>query len=83
VSAPGGEFDATQALSPGFGTEVYEPAMVTTDQSGCTKRFLEKLSDHQHVQQVYRSCHKYELQYTNTMNGTSSATPVTAGVRSR
>jgi subtilisin-like proprotein convertase family protein len=86
VSAPGGQFGRNQALNPGFNSAVYSPAMVTTDQSGCKKGFstntVENLSYFDDglavppsVVNLNPSC-----SYTNRMNGTSSATPVAAGV---
>src|SRR5262249_47874300 len=61
-----------------FFPEAYQPAMVTTDQSGCGKGFSvtnsgESLFNNGAAPNT--SCN-----YTNTMNGTSSATPVTVGV---
>jgi subtilisin-like proprotein convertase family protein/subtilisin family serine protease len=79
VSAPGGEFGRNAALDPGFIAPVYAPAMVTTDQSGCTKGFstttVNNGSSFDNGGTPNTFCN-----YTNGMNGTSSATPVTAGV---
>ena len=79
VSAPGGEFGRNAALDPGFIAPVYAPAMITTDQSGCTKGFstttVNNGSSFDNGGAPNASCN-----YTNGMNGTSSATPVTVGV---
>src|SRR6266853_226846 len=82
VSAPGGEFGKNAALlAPGFPPEAVEPAMVTTDQSGCTigtsttPNIRNNGSTFNNGGAPNTSCN-----YTNQMNGTSSATPVTAGV---
>jgi subtilisin family serine protease len=77
VSAPGGEFGQNNSVSGNTGVAV-EPAMVTTDQSGCTNGFSRALVDTSVFNNggvANTSCN-----YTNGMNGTSSATPVTAGV---
>jgi subtilisin-like proprotein convertase family protein len=76
VSAPGGEFGQNTSVSGNTGVLV-EPAMVTTDQSGCVNGFaraaaMTSLFDRGIVSNA-------QCNYTNTMNGTSSATPVTAG----
>jgi subtilisin-like proprotein convertase family protein/subtilisin family serine protease len=79
VSAPGGEFGRNVALDPGFIAPVYAPAMVTTDQSGCAKGFstttVNNGSSFDNGGAPNAACN-----YTNGMNGTSSATPVTVGV---
>ena len=79
VSAPGGEFGHNQAVDPGFIAPVYSPAMVTTDQSGCARGFANRVGNNfsafDNGGAPNGSCN-----YTNTMNGTSSATPVTVGV---
>ncbi len=93
VSAPGGEYgyDYNEGWLPPPDNphEAFEPAIVTTDQSGCTKgyslspdknspNFFEANSDKDvnHFQQnLNPSCN-----YTSTFNGTSSATPVLSGV---
>ena len=78
VSAPGGEFGRNAALDPGFISLVYSPAMLTTDQSGCTKGFSTTTANNgsgfDNGGAPNTACN-----YTNGMNGTSSATPVTVG----
>jgi hypothetical protein len=82
VSAPGGEFGLNAALlAPGFPPEAVEPAMLTTDQSGCTigtsttTNIRNNGSTFNNGGAPNTACN-----YTNQMNGTSSATPVTVGV---
>jgi subtilisin-like proprotein convertase family protein/subtilisin family serine protease len=83
VSAPGGEFGRNRALAPFFIDDVYTPAMITTDQSGCNKGFATNTvaspggngSTFDNGGAPNTNCN-----YTNGFNGTSSATPVTAGV---
>jgi subtilisin-like proprotein convertase family protein len=76
VSAPGGEFGQNTLVSGNTGVAV-QPAMVTTDQSGCAKglaRTGANTSAFNNGAAPNTSCN-----YTNDMNGTSSATPVTVG----
>ena len=80
VSAPGGEFGRNAAvIGGGAGTVTVQPAMVTTDQSGCAAGFSTTTTNNgstfDNGGAPNPSC-----TYTNGMNGTSSATPVTAGV---
>jgi subtilisin family serine protease len=77
VSAPGGEFGQNNAVSGNTGVAV-EPAMVTTDQSGCTVGYSRTTAN----TSLFNNggAPNTNCRYTNTMNGTSSATPVTAGV---
>ncbi len=79
VSAPGGEFGLNALVfGTGASPETYEPAMVTTDQSGCTNGYARTTANTSSFNQGGVS--NPLCNYTNTMNGTSSATPVTAGV---
>lgn len=84
VSAPGGEFGRNVALEPGFISPVYSPAMVTTDQSGCAKGFSNKNANNgssfDNGVAPNGDVFNAACNYTNGMNGTSSATPVTVGV---
>jgi len=79
VSAPGGEFGGNAAaIGGGYPAVLYRPAMVTTDQSTCSKgysRTSSGISTFDNGGAPNTSCN-----YTNAMNGTSSATPVTSGV---
>jgi len=93
ASAPGGEsglnFDALSSagyIAPAKGSAIYDPAIVTTDQSGCAKG--ESVSTKptgygpfsffnwggQYAEGVNTNCN-----YTNGMNGTSSAAPMMTG----
>jgi hypothetical protein len=84
ISAPGGEYGYN--LSEGWTAPpenphyIFEPAMVTTDQSGCSQGYsrsgLTPLpgNDFEDGNVDNPSCN-----YTSTFNGTSSATPVTSG----
>jgi len=79
VSAPGGEFGLNASVAPGLLSIAYQPAMVTTDQSGCAKGFATTTANNgstfNNGGALNATCN-----YWNGMNGTSSATPVTAGV---
>lgn len=79
VSAPGGEFGFNAAVfSSGITHQAYEPAMVTTDQSGCTNGISRTAADTSTFNKgtvPNTSCN-----YTNIMNGTSASTPVMVGV---
>ena len=88
VSAPGGEYGGNATSVPGQTAEFYQPAMITTDQSDCTQGNAQT-SDVTYVSSVFNgntggvgiaSAANLDCNYTNGMNGTSSATPVTAGV---
>jgi subtilisin-like proprotein convertase family protein len=78
VSAPGGEFGFNASLAPGLAAIAYEPAMVTTDQSGCT---IGSSTNNRNNESTFNNggAPNTSCNYTNQMNGTSSATPVTAG----
>lgn len=79
VSAPGGEFGRTNPpTAGGFPAIVYEPAMVTTDQSGCTQGYARSAATTSQFNTG--AAPNNNCNYTNTFNGTSSATPVAAGV---
>ena len=78
VGAPGGEYGYNSSVAPGLIAVAYQPAMITTDQSGCTvgySRTGANTSVFNNVGAPNTACH-----YTNTFNGTSSAAPVTTGV---
>ncbi len=81
VSAPGGEGGANDSVDTGWPAEQYEPAMVTTDRMTCTagasitnapvptSKFNRGIAPTPNT-----SCN-----YSNTMNGTSSAAPAVSG----
>ena len=77
LGAPGGEFGHNAALAGGAGTVGVEPAMVTTDQSGCAVGYSKTGANTSFFNNG--SAQNVNCRYTNTMNGTSSATPVTVG----
>ena len=77
TSAPGGEFGENNSVSGQTGVAV-QPAMVTTDQSGCVKGFSRTAATTSLFNKG--SAPNTSCNYTNGMNGTSSATPVTVGV---
>ena len=79
VSAPGGEFGRNAALDGGAGTVNVQPAMVTTDQSGCA---IGRATTPGNNGSVFDNGGgpNATCNYTNGMNGTSSSTPVTVGV---
>jgi subtilisin-like proprotein convertase family protein len=93
ASAPGGEAGynsaaITQAgyIAPAAGNTVYDPAMVTADQSGCAKG--ESVSTAPTGTGPFSffnwgntnlSSINFNCNYTNGMNGTSSAAPMMSG----
>ncbi len=90
VSAPGGESGADwAAIGSGYPyVGLYDPAMITTDQSGCDSGYAQT-KDLTYVWSSFdgnlnwsgsASAFNPKCNYTNEMNGTSSATPVTTGV---
>jgi subtilisin family serine protease len=82
VSAPGGEFGQNNSVSGNTGV-VVEPAMVTTDQSTCaigSARTAATTSSFNKGIAPNGNTFNPQCNYTNTMNGSSAATPVTVGV---
>jgi subtilisin family serine protease len=78
INAPGGEGGFNAAVAPGYTSDTYQPAIITTDQSGCTKGYsisTANTSVFDNGGAPNSSCN-----YTNTMAGTSAAVPVTSGV---
>ncbi|MDO8413655.1 MAG: S8 family serine peptidase [Gallionellaceae bacterium] len=95
VSAPGGEYGANAAaIGSGYITDAYRPAMVTTDQSTCSTGYAQTavvsasgvptvysvFDGNQGGVGVMPAAPNASCNYTNSFNGTSSATPVTSGV---
>lgn len=77
VSAPGGEYGENNAVS-GSGTPFTDPAMITTDRSGCTYGYSSGTAQTSTFDQgggVNTFCN-----YTNSFNGSSSAAPMLSGV---
>jgi len=79
VSAPGGEFGKNVSQFGAASPVAFEPAMVTTDQSGCV---IGSATTTRQNGSVFNNggAPNTSCNYTNQMNGTSSATPVTVGV---
>ncbi len=76
ISAPGGEYGCNSNYVTGCSN--YEPAMVTTDQSGCAKGYSPGSTPVNQMQSGYAE--NASCNYTSTFNGTSSAAPVLSGV---
>ncbi len=82
ISAPGGEYGYDEAVKPGLVDKAYEPAMLTTDQSGCTRGYANTTvsttepenSFENNANGLNENCN-----FTATFNGTSSAAPVVSG----
>ena len=78
VSAPGGEYGFNSSMRGGtLPPQYYAPAMVTTDRVGCAygyARTAARDSDFDLGYSPNQAC-----DYTNTFNGTSSATPANVG----
>jgi subtilisin-like proprotein convertase family protein len=77
VSAPGGEFGLNSSLVNSPDPDAFKPAMISTDQSGCAKGLSKTGANTSTFNNG--SSQNALCNYTNTMNGTSSATPVTVG----
>ena len=89
VSAPGGEFGLNAPLCGGslcaanfYVPVTYDPAIVTTDQSGCDKGYS-RTSDTGSYSLFNRGAEpdgfNASCNYTNSFNGTSSAAPIATG----
>ncbi|HEY7726653.1 MAG TPA: S8 family serine peptidase [Anaeromyxobacteraceae bacterium] len=78
VSAPAGEFGLNSAVRPGLGATAYMPAMVTTDQTGCSAGYAQTGASTSTFNQGLVAGNA-TCSYTNTFNGTSSAAPSTSG----
>ena len=70
VSTPGGEYGATN------------PAMMTTDQTGCSQGYVSSNSNNTNAFNNSSTVHSEnaDCKYTSSFNGTSSAAPVLSGV---
>lgn len=83
TSAPGGEYGLNAAVAPGIlsPATAYDPAMVTTDQSGCTVGGSRTAATDSTFNRGGTSLASINsnCNYTNTMNGTSSAAPMMSG----
>jgi subtilisin-like proprotein convertase family protein/subtilisin family serine protease len=77
ISAPGGEYGENEALSTRTFKYFYQPAMVTTDQSTCAKGYSRTGVGTSYFNNG--DANNVSCNYTNGMNGTSSAAPATSG----
>ncbi len=88
VAAPGGEFGLNASVFPptsctaagGCPHYAYEPAMITTDQSGCAAGWSVSSLETGSLFDDGKVPENASCNYAATMNGTSSAAPVMAGV---
>ncbi len=82
ISAPGGEYGYDQsygwAAPPTNPIEIFQPAMITTDQSGCSKGYSTSSSDKNRFEDNSNGMND-GCGFTSTFNGTSSAAPVVSG----
>jgi subtilisin family serine protease len=78
ISAPGGEYGGHLNFRQFNDSKFGKPAIVTTDQSGCTKGYspnnpYNSFQDGSNLLNI-------DCNYTSTFNGTSAATPMISGV---
>ena len=86
ISGFGGEFGYSEDyLGTGYAERAYEPAMMTTDQSGCGQGYV---SVYSYPRNEFNDCWNYidgphpdnpTGNYTSTFNGTSAAAPSVSG----
>jgi len=84
ISGFGGEFGYNEDYRAGLVERAYEPAMITTDQSGCTAGYVSwyYLPRNRYNDWGYYNSpleENSECNYTSTFNGTSAAAPSVAG----
>ena len=84
ISGFGGEFGYNEDYRAGLVERAYEPAMITTDQSGCTAGYVSwyYLPRNRYNDWGYFNSpldENSECNYTSTFNGTSAAAPSVAG----
>ncbi|MEI2432476.1 S8 family serine peptidase [Lysobacter yananisis] len=79
VSGLGGEYGRQVAYSPGYAAVSYNPAIVTTDLSGCA-RGSNVNGNVRNALSTDASAIDNTCNYVGTMNGTSAAAPTVAGV---
>ena len=80
ISAPGGEYgyDASLGWSSSI-SSFDEPAMITTDQSGCNQGYSNTFQSAENKLENNANGLNPNCNYTATFNGTSSAAPVLSG----
>ena len=85
ISGFGGEFGYNENYSGGLVERAYEPAMMTTDQSGCGQGYV---SEYSYPRNEFNDCWDYidgphpdnpNGNYTSSFNGTSAAAPSVSG----
>lgn len=79
ISAPGGEYGYDATYWSSSDPNVFEPAMITTDQSGCGSGYSRTNTSGKNEFEDNRNDLNPECSYTSAFNGTSSAAPVLSG----
>jgi subtilisin family serine protease len=80
ISAPGGEYGYDSTLGWSSATPNFdEPAMITTDQSGCNQGYSNTFQSAENKLEDNSNGLNPNCNYTATFNGTSSAAPVLSG----
>lgn len=81
ITGLGGEYGYNASSAPGYPTEAYKPAVVTTDVSGCGAGYDANPVTPFHIPgSNEQSTLNKGCNYTSTFNGTSSAAPIVSGV---
>ncbi|MDA8954129.1 S8 family serine peptidase, partial [Pseudomonadales bacterium] len=84
ISAPGGEYGGNSTyIGGGYASEIYRPAIMTTDVSTCSKGYVSPTGNIKYnAFNDFSSPHaeNSSCNYVSTFNGTSSAAPVVSGV---
>jgi len=83
VSAPGGEYGGNYTyLGGGYASEIYRPAIMTTDVSTCSRGYVSATGNIKYnAFNDFSAPHSENsgCNYVSTFNGTSSAAPVVSG----
>jgi subtilisin family serine protease len=85
VSGFGGEYGYDAAYVSGFASGTDSPAIMTTDQSGCTNGYVGANSGRAFSYNAFNddsgsNVENSDCSYTSSFNGTSSAAPMVSGV---